>query len=96
MLHQKAFLQCFIIATILESLGELPKILDHRPLLTEVAIEIFLENSCTLYENRQFMLLNIVFLRNFQTQNVQAVHQRDFRNVRKAKQIKSTQVYDKW
>ena len=48
------------VAKALESLGELYEILDHRLLLTEAIIEIFLENSCTFYD-RQIILLNIVF-----------------------------------
>ena len=55
---------------------------------------MFLENSCTFYD-RQVILLNIVILRSSLAQNSQAVHHRDFRKVRQAKQIKSTQVYDK-
>ena len=66
-----------------------------RLLLTEAAVEMFLENSCMFYD-RQVMLLSIVILRSSLAQNVQAVHHRDFEKVRPAKQIKSTQVYDKW
>ena len=69
--------------------------LDHRLSLIEMAIEMFLENSCTLYETH-IIPLNIVLLRSCSAKNVQAVHQRDFRKVRQAKQIKSSQVYDKW
>ena len=65
-----------------------------RLLLTEAAIEIFPENTCTFYD-RQIILLNIVTLRSSLAQNDQAVHQRDFGKVRQAKQIKTTQVYDK-
>ena len=54
---------CFVVARILESLGELSKILDHRLTLTEAAIEIFLENSYTFYD-RQIILPNIVLLRS--------------------------------
>ena len=53
-------------------------------LLTEAAIEMFLENICTLYDT-QIIPYNIVLLRSF-----------SFGKVRQAKQIKSTQVYDKW
>ena len=49
-----------IVAKILESLGELFKILDYRPLLTEVAIEMFLEKNRTFYD-RQIVLFDIVF-----------------------------------
>ena len=42
------------------------------------------------------LLLNIVLLKSSQAQNTPAVHQRDFGNVRQAKQIRSTQVYEKW
>ena len=52
------------LARALESLGQLYKILDHRLLLTKAVIEMFLENSCTLYD-RQITLLNIVFYRSF-------------------------------
>ena len=38
------------------SYEELSKILDHRLLLTEAAIEIILENICTFYD-RQILLL---------------------------------------
>ena len=43
---------------VLKSLSELCKVLDEI-LLTEAAIEMFLENSRTFYE-RQIILLNIV------------------------------------
>ena len=36
---------CIVVARILESLGELSQILDHRLTLTEASIEIFPENS---------------------------------------------------
>ena len=52
------------------------------------------ENSCTFYD-RQIMLLNIVILRSSLAQNAQAVYHRGFGKVTQAKQIKSTQVYDK-
>ena len=65
-----------------------------RVLLTEAAVEMFLENSSTFY-NRQVLLLNIVILRSSLVQNVQAVHHSDFKKLRKAKQTKSTQVYGK-
>ena len=48
------------VARALESLSELYEILDHRLLLTEAIIEIFLENSCKFYD-RHIVLLNIVF-----------------------------------
>ena len=53
------FLQCFVVARILESLGKLSQIVDYRLTLTEPAIEIFLENSYTFY-GRQIILPNIV------------------------------------
>ena len=56
---------------------------------------MFVENSCTFY-GKQYILLNIVLLTSSLAQNVQAVYQRDFGKVRQVKQIKSTQVYDKW
>ena len=68
--------------------------LDPKPSLTEAVIEMFLENSCTLYDT-QNIPLNIVLWRSSQAQNVQAAHQRNFGKVWQAKQIKSTQVYDK-
>ena len=49
----------------------------------------------TFYDT-QITPLHIVLLRSSSAQNVQAVHQIDFGKVRQAKQIKSTQVYDKW
>ena len=49
------------MARVLDSLGELSKVLDHRHFLGETAIEMFLENSCTFY-GRQIILLNIVIL----------------------------------
>ena len=52
-----------IVVRVLESLSELSKILDHRRLLTEAAMEMFLENSCMFYE-RQIILLNIDLLRS--------------------------------
>ena len=54
-------------------------------------MEMFLENSCTFYD-RQIILLNVGVKKSY-AQNAQAaVNHRDFG---KAKQIKSTQVYDK-
>ena len=63
------------------------KSLEHRLSLTETAIEMFLENGCTFYD-RQITLLHIVLSRCYKAQNVQAVHQRDFRKARQVKQIK--------
>ena len=83
-----------VVAGILESLGELSQILNHRLTLKEAAKEEFLENSYTFYV-RQIILPNIVLLRSSLTRNVQVVHQREIGKVRQAKQIKSTQVYDK-
>ena len=68
--------------------------LDHRLTLKEAAKEEFLENSYKFYV-RQIILPNIVLLRCSLTRNVQVVHQREIGKVRQAKQIKSTQVYDK-
>ena len=56
--------------------------------------EIFHENSYTFYAT-QIILRNIVFLRSYVTRNAQIVHQREIEKVRKAKQIKSPQLYDK-
>ena len=52
-----------MVAKILESLGELSKILVHKLSLTEAVTEMFLENSCTFYD-REIILLNIVLLRS--------------------------------
>ena len=64
MLHQEHFL---VIHQHSKNFGELKrvlyKIVDHRLLLREVAIEAFLENSCTFYD-REIILLNIVLLRS--------------------------------
>ena len=67
--------------------------LDHKLLFTGSTIEIFLENNCTLYYDTQIIPPNIVLLWSSSTPNVQVVHQTDFRKVRQAKQIKSTQVH---
>ena len=56
------------VARILESLGELSQILDHRLTLKEAAKEEFLENSYTFYV-RQIILPNIVLLRSSLTQD---------------------------
>ena len=69
--------------------------LDPRSSVTDVAIEIFYENSCTIFDRRTIPL-NIVLWINFSTQNSKLFHQRNFGKVRHAKQIKSIQVYDKW
>ena len=82
------------VARILESLGELSQILDHRLTLKEAVKKEFLENSYMLYV-RQIILPNIVLLRSFLTRNVQVVHQREIGKVTQAKQSKSTQVNDK-
>ena len=58
-------------------------------------MEMFIGNSFTFYE-RQITLLNIVVLRTSEDQNIQALDQRYFGKVTLAKQIKLTQVYDKW
>ena len=91
---RKVFLQCFVVARILETFGELSQILDHRLTLKGAAKEEFLENSYTFYA-RQIILTNIVLLRSSLTRNVQIVHQMEIGKVRQAKQIKSTQLYDK-
>ena len=49
----------FCHASSLGELGELSKILDRKHFLTEAAIEMFLENSCTFY-GRQIIPLKIV------------------------------------
>ena len=55
---------------------------------------MFFEKTCRFYD-RQTMLRNVVILRSSLAQNVQIVHHRDFWKVTQAKQIKSTQIYDK-
>ena len=60
---RNVLLECFVITRILESLGNLCQILDHRLTLTEAAIKIFLENSYLFYD-RQIILPNIVLLRS--------------------------------
>ena len=62
------------LARVLKSLGVLYKILDLRVLVTETAIEMFLENGSTFY-NSQIILLNIVLQRSSYAQNCQAVYQ---------------------
>ena len=73
-------------------LSELSKIHDQRLLLTEAAMVMFLEKSCTFYD-RKFILVNMALLRSSSAQNIQNAHHSDFGI---AKQIKSAQVYDKW
>ena len=68
-----------MLAKVLDSVYEVLKILDqtsnHR--------------SSQLSYDRQIMLLNIVVLRCSSAQDAQAVHHRNFRKIRQAKQIKS-------
>ena len=68
-----------MLAKVLDSVYEVLKILDqtsnHR--------------SSQLSYDRQIILLNIVVLRCSSAQDAQAVHQRNFRKIRQAKQIKS-------
>ena len=68
--------------------------LDHRLTFKEAAKGKPFENSYTFYV-RQIMLPSIVLLKSSLTRNVQVVHQKEIGKVRQAKQIKSTQVYDK-
>ena len=56
---------------------------------------MFLENSCTFCDG-QIILLNIVPLKSFEAKNMQAIYHGDFGKDRQDKQIKSTQIYDKW
>ena len=77
---EQVLLQCFIVARFLESLTQT---FTHR-----ISHMIFLENSCSLYD-RQIIPFNIVLWRRFSAQNVQAVHEKNFRKVRQAKQIRS-------
>ena len=53
------FLQCFIAVRVLESVGDISKILDHKLLLTETDTKMLLENSCTFYD-RQIIPPNII------------------------------------
>ena len=68
-----------MLAKVLDSVYEVLKILDqtsnHR--------------SSQLSYDRQIILLNIVVLRCSSAQDAQAVHHRNFRKIRQAKQIKS-------
>ena len=68
-----------MLAKVLDSVYEILKILDqtsnHR--------------SSQLSYDRQIILLNIVVLRCSSAQDAQAVHHRNFRKIRQAKQIKS-------
>ena len=68
-----------MLAKVLDSVYEVLKILDqtsnHR--------------SCHLSYDRQIILLNIVVLRCSSAEDAQAVHHRNFRKMRQAKQIKS-------
>ena len=68
-----------MLAKVLDSVYEVLKILDqtsnHR--------------SIQLSYDRQIILLNIVVLRCSSAQDAQAVHHRNFRKIRQAKQIKS-------
>ena len=79
----------FNVARVLDSLGELYKILDHELFLTEAVIEMFLENICTFYE-RQIILLNS-YLKEFLSSKCSSCPS----NPNQIK-IKSTQIYDKW
>ena len=76
------FLQCFVVARISESLGELSQILDHRRTLKEAAKEEFIENSYTFYV-RQIILPNIDLLRSSLTRNVQVVLKRTLEKLHK-------------
>ena len=68
-----------MLAKVLDGVYEVLKILDqtsnHR--------------SSQLSYDRQIILLNIVVLRCSSAQDAQAVHHRNFRKIRQAKQIKS-------
>ena len=75
------FLSRFVVVRILESLGALSQILEHRLTLTKAAIEIFHENNYTFCE-RQIILTNIVLLRSYKTRNVQVSHQREIEKIR--------------
>ena len=75
------FLSRFVVVRILESLGELSQILDHRLTLTEAAIEIYHEYNYTFCE-RQIIMPNIVLLRSSKTRNVQASHQSEIEKIR--------------
>ena len=44
------------LARVLESLGELYKVLDCRLLLTKAVIEMFLESSCTFHNKQNYTI----------------------------------------
>ena len=79
-------LHVFITAGILETLGELSKILDHRHSLTEVAMErsSMKITLCLLTHNRVPLSTNILT----------GLHG-DLRKIRHFQQTKFAQVYDK-
>ena len=68
-----------MLAKVLDSVYEVLKILD----------EASNHRSSQLSYDRQIILLNIVVLRCSSAQDAQAVHHRNFRKIRQAKQIKS-------
>ena len=68
-----------MLAKVLDSVYEVLKILD----------ETSNHRSSQLSYDRQIILLNIVVLRCSSAQDAQAVHHRNFRKIRQAKQIKS-------
>ena len=49
-----------------------------------------------LFNNTQFILLNIVLLRTSLVQNDQTVYQGDLRKTRHVQQITSNQIYNQW
>ena len=68
-----------MLAKVLDSVYEVLKILDQTSN----------QRSSQLSYDRQIILLNIVVLRCSSAQDAQAVHHRNFRKIRQAKQIKS-------
>ena len=68
-----------MLAKVLDSVYEVLKILDKTSN----------HKSSHLSYDRQIILLNIVVLRCSSAQDAQAVHHRNFRKMRQAKQIKS-------
>ena len=86
------FLSCFITVKFFESLCELAlKFLITYYCSQKQPRVFFLENSCT-FNNTQNVIVNTVSLRNSCAHIVETSHQGD---LKKNKQIKSTQLYDK-
>ena len=67
----------------------LAKVLDSVYEVLEILDQTSNHRSSQLSYDRQIILLNIVVLRCSSAQDAQAVHHRNFRKIRQAKQIKS-------